>query len=92
MEEQADKVSASASLPPLPAAARPCCLPLSPPTLLSCPLSLQFREQKKHNALLLVAASRGYLADVRQAGCGPSGCWAARRHSLHDRPPAHHLP
>lgn len=27
----------------------------------------QFRQQKKHNGLLLVAASRGYLADVRTA-------------------------
>ena len=28
------------------------------------PPLLQFRQQKKHNSLLLVAASRGYLADV----------------------------
>lgn len=35
---------------------------------------MQFREQKKNNSLLMVATSRGYLADVSLAH-DASVCW-----------------
>ncbi len=63
MEDQADKASGRTVCLPLrcraPAAAA------ANPSASLCPM--QFREQKKNNSLLMVAASRGYLADVSLA-------------------------
>jgi hypothetical protein len=35
------------------------------------PCCTQFRQQKKHNALILVAAARGFLEDVSPKTQGP---------------------
>lgn len=47
--------------------------------------TLQFREQKKNNGLLLVAASRGYLADVSL--CVVAAAAAAGRSAVFCRKP-----
>lgn len=67
MEDQAEKVGCRRRRRICPATA----LPLAH-SLLAAFIALQFREQKKNNGLLLVAASRGYLADV-------SSCLGKRR-------------